>query len=763
MAFRINPLTAALAVAFSTGLCHNVSAQEKQPAPQVLNNVVVSDSKIYPIPSVTAVSDNNLAPMRAATSDTASLLRDVPGVSLYSAGGASSLPVIHGMADDRLRVKIDGMDLIASCPNHMNPPLSYLDPSNVGTMKVYAGITPVSVGGDSIGGTIVADTRAPEFAQPGQGVLTKGEVGGFYRSNGDAFGGNLAATLATENFNLTYTGSSAQSDNYKAGGDFKRSTVTGVSGHTLALDEVGSTAYETRNHTIGFAMKGGNHLLEAKFGYQDVPYQLYPNQRMDMLDNEQKRFNLRYLGQFDWGSLEARAYTEHVDHMMDFGADKRYWYGARSNSGSNGVPCSPINSTCAAGMPMYTKSKTNGFNLKADVDLNKDNLLRVGGQYQTYKLDDWWPASGGGMWPGTFNNINDGQRDRAALFGELESRLNTQWTTLFGIRYENVKTDAGNVQGYSTAANAMGNQVVDARAFNAKDHERTDNNWDLTALARYNASVNSDIEFGFARKVRSPNLYERYTWSTWSMAAVMNNFVGDGNGYIGNIDLKPEKAHTLSATFDLHGADRSWGIKATPYYTEVDDYVDAVRCTSGAACTPANRTTSNQFVVLQYANQSARLYGLDLSGFMPLAQTGVGDFGLKGLLNYTNGTNRDTGDDLYNIMPLNAKAVLTHKIGGWDNAVEIVGVSGKHNVSDVRNEIKTAGYGLTNLRASYTWKQVRVDLGVENLFDKYYGLPLGGAYTGQGRTMALNDATMPWGTAVPGMGRSIYAGFNVKF
>ena len=41
---------------------------------------------------------------------------------------------------------------------------------------------------------------------------------------------------------------------------------------------------------------------------------------------------------------------------------------------------------------------------------------------------------------------------------------------------------------------------------------------------------------------------------------------------------------------------------------------------------------------------------------------------------------------------------------------------------------------------------------------------LGGAYTGQGKTMALNDAsTMPWGVAVPGMGRSIYAGFNLKF
>jgi iron complex outermembrane receptor protein len=54
----------------------------------------------------------------------------------------------------------------------------------------------------------------------------------------------------------------------------------------------------------------------------------------------------------------------------------------------------------------------------------------------------------------------------------------------------------------------------------------------------------------------------------------------------------------------------------------------------------------------------------------------------------------------------------------------------------VRNEIQTAGYSLTHLRGSYTWKKVRVDFGVENLFDKFYYLPTGGAYTGQGTTMS---------------------------
>ncbi|MBP6204038.1 MAG: TonB-dependent receptor, partial [Azonexus sp.] len=548
-------------------------------------------------------------------------------------------------------------------------------------------------------------------------------------------------------------------------GNFKTSTATGRLGHTLALDEVGSTAYESQTHTLGFALRGGNHLFEAKFGYQDVPEQLYPNQRMDMLGNEQKRVNLRYLGQYDWGMLEARAYYEEVDHFMDFGADKRFWYGSASGGAAavNGTPCTPISGTCAAGMPMYSASKTTGVNVKADIDLSANDLLRVGALYQSYTLNDWWTPSGAMMWPNTFVNVNDGQRNRAGVFAEWESRLTRQLTTLLGARYERVDTDTGPVSAYD---NTIAPATTLVPAFNSKDRQRADNNLDFTALARYTASNTSDVEFGFARKVRSPSLYERYSWFSRGMEMLMINWVGDGNGYIGDINLKPEKAHTLSATFDWHAPDRSWEVKATPFYTHVTDYIDAVRCPTslGGACSVANLSGGNKFVYLQLANQSARLYGLDLSGYMPLASTGFGEFGLKGLLNYTNGENRDTGDDLYNIMPLNAKLVLTQKLGGWNNAVEFVTALAKDKISDVRNEIQTPGYSLVNLRASYSWKQVRVDFGVENLFDKFYSLPLGGAYNGQGTTMSTSAASSaPWGTAVPGMGRSFYAGLNVKF
>jgi iron complex outermembrane receptor protein len=638
----------------------------------------------------------------------------------------------------------------------MNPPLSYIDPTNIDNIKVYAGITPVSVGGDSIGGTIMVNSAKPEFAAAGAGNLVKGQISSFYRSNNDAYGGNVSATFANESFSANYTGASSQADNYKAGKNFKSTTATLNGSHTLPLDEVGSTAYETTNHTLGFAFKRDNHILEAKFGYQNMPEQLYPNQRMDLLDNQQKRVNLRYLGEFDWGKLESRVYHEAVSHFMEFGPDKQFLY----TSGNT-----------TQGMPMNSKGKTSGATIKADLNLTAKDTLRVGSEYQHYALQDWWPAVTGsmGMGPNEFLNINDGKRERLALFTELEKYVTTDLTALAGLRYEMVKTSAGMVHGYnaSTAPTVisgmdMMNQKRDAVAFNNSDRNKTDGNWDVTLLGRYMVNANNDFEMGFARKVRSPNLYERYTWSTANMMAIMNNTVGDGNGYSGDVNLKSEKAHTVSATLDWHAANRDWAIKATPYFTYVNDYVDAVQWN---ATTNAVSTTqiNDAYTTLRYVNQSARLYGLDVSGYMPLAQSSVGQFAVKGLLNYTHGENRATGDNLYNIMPLNGKITLTHNYQAWDNAVEVVMAKDKDRTSDNRNEIKTNGYSLLNLRSSYNWKQARLDLAVENLFDKQYALPLGGAYLGQGATMGINNSPIGWGTAVPGMGRSVNVGLTLKY
>ncbi|MBP6418275.1 MAG: TonB-dependent receptor [Giesbergeria sp.] len=717
-----------------------------------LQAVTVKAEKTTPTVGSSSVDADSLQAGRSASSDSSSLLRNLPGFSVQGAGGVSGLPSLHGMTDDRLRIQIDGMDLVSACGNHMNPPLSYIDPTRVGSVRVFAGAVPVSVGGDSIGATIQVEAAAPEFAAPGQGTLLKGEAGTFYRSNGKGVGANLSATYATEQMSLRYDGAMAQSDNYKSAKDFKAAgpAASDKPNQWLAGNEVGSTSYKTRNHALGFALRGnadGNaHLVELKLGLQDIPYQNYPNQRMDMTRNDSHQINLRYQGQYAWGQLQARAYHEKTRHAMNFGEDKQFWYGPKGD-----VP----------GMPMDTEGKTTGVSVKADLILSARDTLRVGAEMQKYSLDDWWLPSGGGMAPNTFNNINNGQRDRFDAFAEWEARWSPQWLSQIGLRSANVRSNSGAVQGYNASYD------MDANAFNASDRKRTDHNWDFTALARFTPSDSASYEFGFAHKTRSPNLYERYTWSTGGMAMRMVNLAGDGNGYVGNVNLKPETANTLSATADWHDASgQQWGIKATPYLTYVDNYIDAKRCGGAmgamAACSNANLSVTDNFVYLRFANQDARLYGLDLSGFADVGRWGGwGQFTASGMVNYVQGKNRTSGDHLYNTMPLNARVALTQRLGAWSSTAELHMVAAKTRVSSERNELPTAGYALLNLRASYEWKQVRLDAGIDNLLDRQYAHPQGGAYVGQGQTMA--GTAVPWGVRVPGMGRSLNVGVTVKF
>lgn len=682
---------------------------------------------------------------QVAMSDTATILTKISGINVQSAGGISNLPVIRGLADNRLRILVDGVDSIASCPNSMNSPLSYIAPSAVAEATVYAGVTPVSVGGNSIGGTIIVDTAEPVFSAD-SALVSSGEVGAFYRSNGNSYGANLSTTLADDTFSLTYKGSYAQSDNYKAGGDFKSYTATGNPNQSLAKDEVGSTAFESKNQSLDIAYKNGDHLLQGTYLWQRVPKELYPNQRMDMLDNQLDRINLRYKGELNWGQLEAQAYTENVEHYMNFGDDKQFLYGD------------------AVGMPMYTDSETIGANLKGIIDVTNQGTVTVGAEYQDYTLNDLWPASGTMMMsPNAFQNINNGQRQRIGVYGEWEKPITPKWTTQIGARYERIRTSADEVSGYNTIM--MTNQGRDSANFNASDRSSTDHNIDVTAIARYDIDAQRSVELGAAHKERTPSLYERYTWSTWPMAAIMNNTVGDGNGYFGDPNLRPEKSNTLSATFDWRSNEGSWGIKSTPYYSQIDDYIDAVQWNS-AANTPAANQTANRYNVLRYTNQDARIYGIDITADRDLANNAWGYWGLSGSLSYSNGKNKDTGSDLYNIMPLNGSVALHHENSGWKNQIEVVGVTAKNKVSEPRNEIKTSGYGLLNLSTGYQWQDIRIEAGIDNVFDKNYALPLGGAYMGQGKTMSMNGELAPgsnWGTSVPGMGRSFFMGVNYKF
>ncbi len=677
--------------------------------------------------------------------EAAKLLADEPGISFYRAGGVSSLPVMHGLADDRIRVQVDGMDLISSCGNHMNPPLSYLAPSNVSNIDVYAGVSPVSLGGDSIAGTIKADSAKPTFAKPGDPLLMNGSINTFYKSNNNARGINLNASVANDHAYMRYTGSSTEANNYHAGSGFKPAGQAASGRGFLASDEVGSTFYRTINHAFAFGVKSDNHLFSFKLNLQKIPEQGFVNQRMDMTDNDAQQYNFQYEGDYDWGSLDAQVYHERVSHVMNFGEDKQFYY-------QNGT---------APGMPMETLGLTSGVKLKATMDLSPEKQVTLGTEYQRYRLDDYWVASGTGMMmsPNTFVNINNGQRDKFDVFAEYEQHWHEQWMMQVGARHSTVMMDADDVQGYNNMLMGMAGYGAAANAFNQLDRKDRDHNLDLSALVKFTPDATQSYTAGFAVKNRSPNLYERYTWAdTNTMVMNMINLYGDGNGYVGNVNLKQETAYTLSLTGLWQDArHEDWSVKVTPYFTYVDDYIDAVTCASvGKTC--MNRRDG--FVNLSLDNEAARIVGLDIKASKVFSKGKYGQWSGTGLISYVRGKNTKKDDDLYNQMPLNAKLSLKHQLGQWKSQADLQLVSAKNKVQAIRKEVQISGYATVDLNTSYDWEHARLDVGISNLFDKHYFDPLGGAYLGQGATMGMGVLQ---GLQVPGMGRSVNVGMTVFY
>ncbi|QUS39679.1 TonB-dependent receptor [Tardiphaga alba] len=659
-----------------------------------------------------------------SSSDSASLVSDLPGGAAWGAGGVSSLPAINGMGADRVQVAVNSMLISPACPNEMNPPLSFVNPAMIANMRAYLGIGPVSVGGDYIGSRIDVTTAPPAFAPKDAGWVTSAQLSGFFRSNGNAYGVDATATMANHDTSVTYTGGWARSGNYKAG-----------DGSTIR-----STLYETQNHAISISKQSFGNLFTVQVGGQFIPYQGYVNQYMDMVYNRGLYANGRYEGVFDWGKFEATAFVHQIRHTMGFIAPDK-----------------------VSDMPMDTKSLDGGYTIKASIPVSSHDLLRIGNELAMNRLDDWWKPVAGSMMmgPNTFSTINGGSRNRVGTFVEWERHWSREWSSIIGIRNDVVWMNTGEVQGY----NAM-MYGADAAAFNAADRARTDVHMDASAIVRYTPNDASQYELGFARKTRSPNLYERYAWSSNAMAMSMIGWFGDGNGYVGNLDLKPEKAHTVSFTAGWHdAAQKFWDVKITPYATYVQDYIDVDRCAlaSCLASNPANLTATNDFVYLRFANHDAVLYGVNVEARVAVWDSlAYGQGQLRGLIGYVAGQRTD-GVDLYRMMPLNAKLALDHKLGGWTNSIELQLVGAKNQVNQVRNELTTAAYALVNLRSGYQWQHARLDVGIDNLFDQTYDLPLGGADLVNHQVVSMMGSSAAYGFGVKGMGRSFNTRLTVNF
>lgn len=622
------------------------------------------------------------AAQRMTARNTADLLLAAPGVSLRENGELATAPALNGMNDERVRILVNGAAVSNACANHMNPALSYVAPHDAARITVMAGITPVSQGGDSIGGTILINSPEPGFAAPGERLKGEWEPTGFYRSNGQFHGGSLAGWLGTPSLALGYRGA------YLRGGDY-----TDGSGHKIT-----STYAETTDQAVTLAAQGAGNLVVAEASLHHTPYEGFVNAQMDLVRNYAESLNLRYRRSLGKGAVDGRVFWQNTWHAMNIGHDKSTF------------PMPMF-------MPMQTHGRDLGYGIDLDLPLSDRQILRLGSDLHRFRLDDAWPPVPGTapyMAPESFVSLNNGRRNRMGNYVELASKWDGQWSTLVGLRNDMVWSNADAVQGYS----AM--YASDAAAFNAASRQRTDADFDLTLLARYQPRETQSYEFGYARKTRAPNLYERYAWSTNMMASGMIGWFGDGNYYVGNLALKPERANTVSGTASWRGAGaRPWDLKLTPFVTFIGDFVDVDQM----MIVPYGMSN---FAQLQFANHDARTAGIDVSGGATLFSRGEGRLRLGGLGGWLHGERTESKTPLYQMMPAHARAALDEEVKGLTAGISAEAVDRKRHCDANRLEQETPGYALLGVHGGYRHGEFSAEAEGENLLNRLYELPLGG-------------------------------------
>lgn len=135
--------------------------------------------------------------------DTAKILTSKPGVNANGAGVISSLPSIRGLSNDRVNIKIDDQTITASCPNHMNAPLTYIDPDKIESYEIQSSSSSVSSGADALGSSILVKSKDALFSSS-DSPISKLKISTFYRENNHNAGTSLDAHIANKKWSFLY-------------------------------------------------------------------------------------------------------------------------------------------------------------------------------------------------------------------------------------------------------------------------------------------------------------------------------------------------------------------------------------------------------------------------------------------------------------------------------------------------------------------------------------------------------------------------------
>ena len=684
----------------------------------------------------TVIEDTSSHKPVTVETDVTTLMEGIPGGGVHSNGAISGQTYYRGIFGSRMNVLIDGNRIESGGPNWMDPPLHYIPNTLVESFKVERGLDSVS-NGSTLGTTVKVTPKSSKFAQSDKfSIQGDVEVSGHSVDSGYNAGGIVG--IANNQHRIHITGSRDDGDDFRSGDG-----------------DVDGTEYERDSIGAGYGFQTGVHEVSFNARYVSSKDTGTPSLPLDPNFFHTELYNAKYLGEISHFVVELDIFHSDIEHQMRN-------FDLRPAPNFSMLPLPPFLGTDRREIDV--DSDDTGAKLSLTRALSNGEIsFGIDGHNADHNATILDPD----VAPFFVTNFNNAEEDHLGIFTEWNGSINKASVEL-GIRYKQVETDAEEVDAQPAnlpAASVMGTPPAAVRAlrdrFNSSDRSQKDHNLDLAAKLSYPLNDEFSLIAGYARKTRSPTYIERYLWIPLNV----NAGLGDGNNYIGNIELDPEWSNQFELGLDWAN-DKAY-FNPRIHYQRINNYIQGVAVEPSMFNMPiigVSGGANGDATPLQFANVEAEIYGFDTAWGMQLNQQWM----LSGHASYVRGKRRDTNDNLFHIAPPRASAALTRQFGNGSATLEGVLVARQTKISDEltddpnnpnNNNDSTPGYGLINLYGQYTpasMSNMSFQAGVENLLDKNYTDHLNGFNRVAGNGVDI-------GERLPGPGINAFVTVGVSF
>jgi iron complex outermembrane receptor protein len=576
-------------------------------------------------------------------------------ITMIKRGNYAWEPAMNNMVSDRLVVTIDGMQIFGACTDKMDPVTSYVDVSNLEKVIIGSGQTGTE-NGHCVGGGI--DLKLPTSQFTGTGLRTSTDLG--YETNGNYFATGLDLEYSGEEFFISVDGIFRKSDNYTAGGD----------------QEVLFSQFQKYNISLQSGYKLNEvHQFDTNIIYDRATDVGYPALPMDVSLAEALITSLThyyYPEESELKSIESKLYFNTITHIMD--DSKR--------------PDVPIR------MDMPGWSDTFGFYSKADVLKSLHHL--------SFDLNSFYNRSLAEM---TMFSNNPEEPD---MFMLTWPDIRTFYTGVFAkddwhISNESILSTTLRL-GYQINRIADPTGVESLRIFHP-DVDDQQNRFLISLSSAYTLKKEKNtLTLGIGYGERAPSVSEGYGFF------IFNSF--DNYDYIGNPNLKNEKAFEANVNYVRRFEDLSIGLESSAFF--IKDYIigeiapDISSMTIGANGVRVYEALNHATIFDIYLNSSYKIS----NHFSANATIGY---------NYGQGSN---GENLPLIRPFSYIAELNYTKPKFNVAIQIEGNGNQSNFSSFYGENETPAYTILNLNAGNAlygnFGRLFIKYGIENILDKNY-------------------------------------------